>query len=216
MFSAHLKTIQKLLNSLAPQNLQTKLHIKSSHIVYSHHVSLGDILWSIMVPVFLWLNNFVEYLLYMSFSWCFLIIWFRYTYLPGKFRRELYCFQCILTRGSWCVTLQGRLTLISQLGWHPHFWHVPIIWSLGWEDPLEEGIATHSSILAWRIPMDKGASRATVHGVTKSQTWLKRLSMHTHHSLSSSLISGPVRNSKLLVSLLCFSPLINNFSNNVL
>ena len=120
MFSAHLKTIQKLLNSLVPQNLQTKLHIKSSHIVYSHHVSLGDILWSVMVPVFLWLDNFVEYLVYMSFSWCFLIIWFRYTYLPGKFRRELYCFQCILTRGSWCVTLQGRLTLISQLGWHPH------------------------------------------------------------------------------------------------
>ena len=30
-------------------------------------------------------------------------------------------------------------------------------WSLGWEDPLEEGIATHSSILAWRIPMDGGA-----------------------------------------------------------
>ena len=29
--------------------------------------------------------------------------------------------------------------------------------SLGWEDPLEEGIATHSSILAWRIPMDRGA-----------------------------------------------------------
>ena len=26
--------------------------------------------------------------------------------------------------------------------------------SLGWEDPLEEGMATHSSILAWRIPMD--------------------------------------------------------------
>ena len=38
--------------------------------------------------------------------------------------------------------------------------------SLGWEDPLEEGIATHSSILAWRIPMDKGAWRAAVHGVT--------------------------------------------------
>ena len=29
--------------------------------------------------------------------------------------------------------------------------------SLGWEDPLEEGMATHSSILAWRIPMDTGA-----------------------------------------------------------
>ena len=31
------------------------------------------------------------------------------------------------------------------------------VWSLGWEDPLEEGIATLSSILAWRIPMDRGA-----------------------------------------------------------
>ena len=42
----------------------------------------------------------------------------------------------------------------------------------------EEGVATHSSILAWRIPMDRGAWRATVYGVTKSQTWLKQLSMH--------------------------------------
>ena len=42
--------------------------------------------------------------------------------------------------------------------------------SLGWEDPLEEGMATHSSILAWRIPMDRGAWRAIVHGVTKSWT----------------------------------------------
>ena len=39
--------------------------------------------------------------------------------------------------------------------------------SLGGEDPLEEGIA-HSSILAWRIPMDRGACWATVHGVTES------------------------------------------------
>ena len=34
------------------------------------------------------------------------------------------------------------------------------VWPLGWEDPLEEGMATHSSILAWRIPMDRGAWRA--------------------------------------------------------
>ena len=39
---------------------------------------------------------------------------------------------------------------------------------LGWEDSLEEGMATHSSILTWRIPMDRGAWRAAVHGVTKS------------------------------------------------
>ena len=51
----------------------------------------------------------------------------------------------------------------------------PAMWetwvqSLGWEDPLEKGMATHSSILAWRIPMDRGAWWATVHGVTKSWT----------------------------------------------
>ena len=39
-----------------------------------------------------------------------------------------------------------------------------------WEYPLEEGMATHSSILAWRISMDRGAWQATVHGVAKSQT----------------------------------------------
>ena len=44
--------------------------------------------------------------------------------------------------------------------------------SLGWEDPLEEGMATHSSILAWRISMDRGAWQATVHGVAKSRTQL--------------------------------------------
>ena len=42
--------------------------------------------------------------------------------------------------------------------------------SLGWEDPLEEGMVTHSSILAWRILIDREAWWATVHGVAKSQT----------------------------------------------
>ena len=38
--------------------------------------------------------------------------------------------------------------------------------SLDWEDPLEEGMATHSNILAWRIPMDRGAWQGSVHRVT--------------------------------------------------
>ena len=37
--------------------------------------------------------------------------------------------------------------------------------SLGREDPLEEGMATHYSVLAWRIPTDREAWRATIHGV---------------------------------------------------
>ena len=54
----------------------------------------------------------------------------------------------------------------------------PAIWetwvqSLGQENPLEKGMATHSSILAWRIPRTEGAWQATVHGVTKSWTRLK-------------------------------------------
>ena len=49
--------------------------------------------------------------------------------------------------------------------------------SLGWKDPLKVGMATHSSILAWRIPMDRGAWRATVYGVSKS--WTK----HTAHTV---------------------------------
>ena len=46
------------------------------------------------------------------------------------------------------------------------------IQSVGWEDPLEEDMATHSSILAWRIPVDREAQWATVYGVTKSQAQL--------------------------------------------
>ena len=52
--------------------------------------------------------------------------------------------------------------------------------SLGWEDPLEEEMATHSSILAWRIPMNNGAWSAAVQGVAKSWT---RLKTHAHSLL---------------------------------
>ena len=53
----------------------------------------------------------------------------------------------------------------------------PAMWemwvrSLGQEDPLEEEMTTHSSILAWKILMDRGAWQARVHGVAKSLTQL--------------------------------------------
>ena len=57
-----------------------------------------------------------------------------------------------------------------------------LVQSLGGEDPLEEEMATHSTILAWRIPMDRGTWRATVHRVAKSQT---RLSTHEHMHVGS-------------------------------
>ena len=46
------------------------------------------------------------------------------------------------------------------------------VWSLGQQDPLEEGMATHSSILAWKIPVERGTWRTSVPGVAKSQTRL--------------------------------------------
>ena len=57
--------------------------------------------------------------------------------------------------------------------------HESRVRSLGGEYPLEEGMATHPSILCLENPMDRGAWRAMVHRVTKSQTWLKWLSVHT-------------------------------------
>ena len=53
----------------------------------------------------------------------------------------------------------------------PAMWETWVL-SPGWEDLLEEGMSSHSSILTWRIPMDRGAWRATVHRVTKSGTQL--------------------------------------------
>ena len=70
------------------------------------------------------------------------------------------------------LLLYSLPSLVSQM-----VKNLPAVWetwvqSLGWEDPLEESMATHSSILAWRIPMDKEAWWATLHGVAKSQTQL--------------------------------------------
>ena len=67
-------------------------------------------------------------------------------------------------------------SLVAQMVKNPLAVQDTWVWSLGWEDPLEENMATHSSILAWRIPMDRGAWWATVHGVTKSQIQLSTAS----------------------------------------
>ena len=50
--------------------------------------------------------------------------------------------------------------------------------ALDWEDPMEEGMASHSSILAWRILMDRGAWQVAVHGVSRSQTRLSYSAQH--------------------------------------
>ena len=71
-----------------------------------------------------------------------------------------------------CSVTKWWTSLVAQLVKNLPAMYETQVWSLSWEDPLEEGMATHSSILTWRIPTDRGAWRATVHGVAKSLTWL--------------------------------------------
>ena len=79
----------------------------------------------------------------------------------------------ISAREGISYTLQySWASLVAQLVKNPPTMRETWLRSLGWEDPLEEGMATHSSILAWRIPVDRGAWRVAVHVVTNSQTWL--------------------------------------------
>ena len=70
-------------------------------------------------------------------------------------------------------------SLMAQMVKNPPAMQETWVRSLGWEDPLEEGMATHSSILAWRTPMDRGAWQAMVHGVTKSRTQLSDSAQHS-------------------------------------
>ena len=67
---------------------------------------------------------------------------------------------------SQTTTVRG--SLVAQLVKNPPAVQETWVRSLGWEDPLEKGTATHSSILAWRIPWTTG------HVVTKSQTQLNK------------------------------------------
>ena len=69
-----------------------------------------------------------------------------------------------------CVTQTVKNSPAMQETW---------VHSLGWEDTLEEGMATHSSILAWKIPMDRCAWQAIVRGGhkeldTPSSMWTQR------------------------------------------
>ena len=95
--------------------------------------------------------------------------------------------------------LQGNSEKIileeERLPWWLRHWRICLQcgrprfdWSLGREDPLEKEMATHSSILAWRIPWtEEQASVREVHGVTKSLIhFVERKKNHQNHLWSSS------------------------------
>ena len=63
---------------------------------------------------------------------------------------------------------EKRASLVAQMVNNPPAMQEIWVRFLGWEDPLEEGMATQSSIFAWRIPMDRGSCWSTAQGVAKS------------------------------------------------
>ena len=95
-------------------------------------------------------------------------------YPSGVFRGYSYLLQKALLHKNNINSSHHWASLVAQMVKNPPAMWETWVQSLGWEDPLEEGMATHSSILACRIPMGRGAWQATVHGVTKSRTWLKQ------------------------------------------
>ena len=92
-----------------------------------------------------------------------------------------------------------------------------LVWSLGQKDILEEGMATHSSILAWRIPWTEEPGRqATVLRAAKSQRQLKQLSTHTFIHLPKSeresVTCSVISNSVIPSAIACQAPLSMEFS----
>ena len=67
-------------------------------------------------------------------------------------------------------SLVGQASRVTQWVKNPPAMEETSVRSLGWEDPLEKEMATHSSILAWRIPWTEESGGLQSGGVTKSQT----------------------------------------------
>ena len=96
----------------------------------------------------------------------------------------------------------SRTSLLTQMVKNLPAMQETWVRSLGWEDPLEEGRQTPSSILAWRISMDRGAWQVTVHGVAESRTQLKQLSTYAHAITTNDLqISVAYNNNYLFLTL---------------
>ena len=88
---------------------------------------------------------------------------------------------CVFITPSWVVTEHWfelcescskfpLASVVARMVKNPPAMRQTLVRSLGWEDVLEEGMAAHTSIFAWRFHMDRGAWWATVHGITNSQT----------------------------------------------
>ena len=94
--------------------------------------------------------------------------------------------------------LQGACKGTSQSSWRDYLCENGVqetrVWSLGWEDPLEDGMATHSSILAWRIQWTEEPGGLQSTGSQKAgHDWVTNT--HAHNIVVTSLFSDDFWNS---------------------
>ena len=91
-------------------------------------------------------------------------------------------------------------SLVAQTGKNPPAMRETWLQSLGWEDPLEEGMTTHSSILAWRIPWTEEPGRFQSTGLQRVRQ-LKCLHTYTIQRVDNSLFStfGSINNINLII-----------------
>ena len=115
-----------------------------------------------------WLNIYVC----VKLSRCLLLI--KLSSIPGSFHRFL--IWNILVESNLAIYHKKLKTQVSYFSWcclkNPRTIQETWVWSLSWEEPLEKGIATPSSILAWKNHMDRGVWQVIVNGVTKRWTCL--------------------------------------------
>ena len=108
----------------------------------------------------------------------FFFLLYKVSYYLVKFIHKYFGFDTIVNRiflisfANCPLLVYRNASLVAQSVKNPPAMQETWVQCLSWEDTLEEGMATHSSILAWRIPMDREAWQATGHGVAKSRTQL--------------------------------------------
>ena len=109
--------------------------------------------------------------------------------LPWQFSWQRFCLQCRRPQfNSWVREIHWRrdrhpfsyswASLVVQMVKNLPAMQETWVLSSEREDPPQEGTATHSNILTWRIPMDRGVWWATLHGVAKCQTQLSDSAQH--------------------------------------
>ena len=147
-----------------------------------------------------WLSDWTatDHIVFSSDHWCYLswvppawVISLTYKDIPNtkeipntSTKKRLNFFNPCFRNCGQRPYIFHHITMVAQAVKNLPAMRVISVQSLGWEDPLEESTAIHSSILAWRILMDRGAWWATVHGVAKSWTRATELNWTEAHSIA--------------------------------